>query len=75
MNRFFDTAKKLQNENVSKYITLFTNLSTKKIAEIIVVGEFSNGKSTLVNTLTLIGLDIIPNEIGSNGQYHHDTKR
>jgi GTPase SAR1 family protein len=63
MSIFLDTANKLQNENVSKYIRLFSNLDTKKLAEIVVVGEFSNGKSTLVNAL--MGLDILPSGIGA----------
>jgi GTPase SAR1 family protein len=63
MSIFLDSIQKLQNENLSKYITLFNNLTVKELAEIVVVGEFSNGKSTLVNAL--IGLDILPSGIGS----------
>ena len=40
MGIFLDIARKLGNENVSKYITLFSNLDTKELAEIVVVVEF-----------------------------------
>jgi GTPase SAR1 family protein len=63
MSIFLDTAQKLQNEDVSKYITLFSGLGIKELAEIVVVGEFSNGKSTLVNAL--MGFDILPSGIGA----------
>lgn len=56
-------AEQIDNQNAVKYATLYEEISQKEKAEIVVVGEFSNGKSTLLNAL--IGDDILPTGIGA----------
>lgn len=56
-------AEQLENQNAVKYATLYEEISQKEKAEIVVVGEFSNGKSTLLNAI--IGKDILPTGIGA----------
>ena len=56
-------AEKFGNQDAVKYAALYEAISQKEKAEIVLVGEFSNGKSTLLNAL--IGKDMLPTGIGA----------
>jgi len=56
-------AEQIGNQHAVKYACLYEEISQKEKAEIVVVGEFSNGKTTLLNAL--IGKDILPTGIGA----------
>lgn len=61
--KYLDSIKKLNNENINEYIELIDEISTKDKIEVVVTGELSNGKSTLINAL--LKRDILPTGIGA----------
>jgi GTP-binding protein EngB required for normal cell division len=59
---FIDFIKQFQNPNVEKYISIIEDIANKEKAEIVFVGEFANGKSSVLNAL--IGSEVLPTGIG-----------
>ncbi len=60
---YFNALEKLNNENIDNYIKLIDKINSKDKIELVVIGELSNGKSTLINTL--INRDILPTGVGA----------
>lgn len=62
-NEFRNLAEQIRNENITKYFKIYDEIKNKDKAEIVFVGEFSNGKSSVLNAL--LALNVLPTGIGT----------